>query len=79
MRGLDCKVATDMRQDKTATAEDSFNVDSCGYGIQVSAPKVNTKKERLTRDGKIIIRAENCTVYGIWLYTLRYQYGYGYL
>jgi len=43
-----------MRQDKMAMAEDSFNVDSCGYGIQVSAPKVNTKKERLTRDGKII-------------------------
>ena len=54
MHRLDCKAATDVRQDKTATAEDLFNINSCGYGIQVSAPKVNTKQERLTRDRKVV-------------------------
>jgi len=51
---LDCKAAADVRQDKMAMAEDLFNINSCGYGIQVSAPKVNTKKERLTRDRKVV-------------------------
>src|SRR5437588_11532778 len=38
---LNCKAAVDIRQDKTPMAEHVFNVNGCGYGTNVSAPKIN--------------------------------------
>jgi hypothetical protein len=41
MRGLNCKPAADIRQNKTAMAEDTFNINSCSYMTNVSVPKIN--------------------------------------
>jgi len=35
MRGLNCKVAADIREYKAATAKDTFNVDGVAYGTDV--------------------------------------------
>ena len=37
MRGLNCKAAADMRKDKTAAAEHTFDVNGCGYVTEGSA------------------------------------------
>jgi hypothetical protein len=37
MHGLDCKAAVDISQDKAAMTEDTFNIDSSGYGTKVSS------------------------------------------
>jgi len=41
---LNCKPATDIRQKEMAMAEDVFNVNSCGYGANISVPKINTRR-----------------------------------
>src|SRR5260221_12197979 len=48
--GLDCKAAADMRKDQTATTEDTFNVNTCGYRSEVSVPEINTRRQELTRN-----------------------------
>ena len=30
-RGLDCKAVVDIRENELTTAEDTFNIDTCGY------------------------------------------------
>jgi len=41
---LNCKPATDIRQKEMAMAEDMFNVNSCGYGANISVPKINIRR-----------------------------------
>jgi hypothetical protein len=43
-RRLNCKAVANIRKDKTPMAEDTFNVNACGYGTMVSAPKTNARK-----------------------------------
>src|SRR5712691_7187201 len=50
MCGLNCKAAVDIRQDKTAMAEYTFNINRCGYGTNVSAPKMNARNKGPTRN-----------------------------
>ena len=33
--GLNCKAATDIRQNEAATAKYTFDINSCGYGMNV--------------------------------------------
>jgi len=51
--GLNGKSATDIRENETAAAEDTFNVDRCGYrGIQHLGQMQDF--ELLTRDRKVV-------------------------
>jgi hypothetical protein len=47
---LDCKAVADMRKDETATTENTFNVDSCGYRSKVSVTEINVRRQELTRN-----------------------------
>jgi len=43
--GLNCEVVVDIRKDKLSMAENMFNIDSCGYGTNASAPKIIVRNE----------------------------------
>jgi hypothetical protein len=49
---LNSKAAADIWEDKTAPAEDTFHINSCGYA-RASASKIKERRE-LTRDRKIV-------------------------
>jgi len=40
---IDSKAAMKVGEDKTATAEDMFYINSCGYGTKHSAVKLNER------------------------------------
>jgi len=51
--GLNCEAATDIGKNKAATAEDTFNVNRCSYGIKVSAQRQTRESQKLTRDREV--------------------------
>ena len=52
--GLNSKAAMDIREDKLATAEDTFNVDACSYRQSFQYLRQMQEDELLTRNRKII-------------------------